>query len=124
MRVFSFAAVKGRHISAFGSEGARISPITKGPRSQQTVALHLEPNGVLGSHKAVSDQLLIITSGFAEITAKSGKSRASYTLTPGSAVLWRHGEVHEIRAGRDGLLAIILESDTLSRYVSMPTRRL
>ena len=124
MHVFSFSAIKGRHISAFGSKGATISPITKGPRSQQTVALHLEPDGLLGSHKAVSDQLLIITSGFAEGTTKSGKSKTTYTLSPGSAILWRGGEVHEIRAGRDGLLGIILEGDTLAKYIAMPSRRL
>ena len=124
MHVFSFSAVKGRHISAFGSKGATISPVTRGPRSQQTVALHLEPNGVLGSHKAVSDQLLIVTSGIAEVTTESGKSKISYTLSPGNAILWRSGEVHEIRAGHEGLLGIILEGDTLSKYVSMPSRRL
>lgn len=124
MRVFSFAAVKGRHISAFGSEGATISPITKGPRSQQTAALHLEPNGVLGSHKAISDQLLIVTSGVAEVSTQTGKSTNTYTLSPGDAILWRSGEVHEIRAGRDGLLGILLEGDVLSKYVAMPARRM
>ena len=124
MRVFSFSAIKGRHISAFGSKGATVSSITQGPRSQQTAALHLEPNGMLGSHKAISDQLLIIASGIAEVTTHSRKSKTSYTLSPGDAILWRTGEVHEIRAGRDGLLGIILEGDRLAKYVSMPPRRL
>ena len=124
MRVFSFSAVKGRHISAFGSQGVTVTSITKGPRSQQTAALHLEPNGILGSHKAIGDKLLIITSGTADVTTKSRTSKTSYTLSPGDAILWRTGEVHGIQAGRDGLLGIILEGDNLAKYVSMSPRRL
>jgi len=104
MRVYTFAAVKGKHISAFDSEGATITSVTQGPRSHQIAALHLEPNGKLGSHKAISDQLLIVASGVAQVTTTSGQSTTSLALGAGEAILWRTGEVHEIRAGDAGLL--------------------
>jgi len=123
MRVFTFSAVKGKHISAFNSTGATITSITQGPRSHQIAALHLEPNGVLGSHKAISDQLLVVTAGLAQVTTISGQSKTSLALTAGEAILWRTGEVHEIRAGDEGLLGVLVEGDKLSRFVTMPTRR-
>lgn len=121
MCVFSFAAAKGRRVTAFESKGATISSVTKGPRSQQVIALHLEPNGVLGRHKEVSDQLLLVSQGSANVSSEGGSSIGVY---PGDAVLWRAGEAHEIRAGSEGLVAIILESDRLSKVVSMPVRRI
>lgn len=121
MRVFSFTQIQGRNITAFDSTGATLTPVTKGPRSWQVVALYLEPNGVLGNHKEVSDQLLLVTQGSAEV---SSEGRASIGVTVGDAVLWRSGEAHEIRAGADGVMAIIWEGDELTRFVAMPLRRI
>jgi quercetin dioxygenase-like cupin family protein len=121
MRVFSFTQIQGRDTKAFGSTGATIAAVTKGPRSWQVIALYLEPNGVLGNHKEVSDQLMLVTQGSAEV---SSERRGAIAVTSGDAVLWRSGETHEVRAGSDGLAAIIWEGDKLSQYIAMPLRRI
>jgi quercetin dioxygenase-like cupin family protein len=121
MRVFSFTEIQGREVQAFGSSGATIASVTKGPRSRQIVVLYLEPGGSLGNHKEVSDQLMLVTAGSAEV---SSEGRSSSGVARGDAVLWRSGESHEIRAGSDGLMAVILEGDELSRFVAMPLRRI
>ena len=120
MRIFSFNPIQGRNITAFNSQDATISPVTKGPRSQQTIALYLEPNGVLGNHKEVSDQLMLVVQGTAEV---SSEGRSSLGVSAGDAVLWRSNENHEVRAGSEGLTAIIVEGDGLPRFIAMPARR-
>jgi quercetin dioxygenase-like cupin family protein len=121
MRVFSFSAIQGRSVEAFDSTGATIVPVTKGPRDRQVIALYLEPDGVLGNHKEVSDQLLLVAQGSAEV---SSEGRSAIGVAAGDAVLWRSGERHEIRAGSEGLTGFIIEADELSRFVAMPTRGL
>jgi quercetin dioxygenase-like cupin family protein len=121
MRIFSFNSIKGRSITAFDSSGATIAPVTKGPRSRQVVALYLEPNGILGNHKEVSDQLLLVSQGSAEV---SSEGRSTIGVAAGDAVLWRSGEAHEIRAGSEGLMGFIVEADGLNRFVAMPIRSL
>ncbi|MBN1248131.1 MAG: cupin [Anaerolineae bacterium] len=120
MRIFSFNQIQGRSIKAFDSAGATIASVTKGPRSWQVIALYLEPNGVLGNHKEVSDQLMLVAQGTAEV---SSEGRSSIGVAQGDAVLWRSGEAHEVRAGSEGLMAIIWEGDELGRHISMPARR-
>jgi quercetin dioxygenase-like cupin family protein len=120
MRIYTFEAAKGRKITAFNSQGAVISRLTSGPRSWQIVALYLEPDGVLGAHRATSDQLLVVTQGTARVS--TGKSKPMYA-GPGSAVFWRSGEEHETRAGPEGLLGIIIEGDGLADIITMQLQR-
>lgn len=78
------------------------------------VVIHLEAGGVLGNHPASADQLFLIVAGSGEATA--GEERVQ--LSPGVAVLWRAGQMHETRAGVDGLTAIVVEGEDLARALS------
>ena len=107
MRVFSFTKAQGREVRAFDSSGAALTTVTKGPRSWQVVALYLEPQGCLGNHKEVSDQLMLVVQGSAEV---SSEGRSSIGVAPGDAVLWRSGEIHEVRATITRVLVIVQSS--------------
>lgn len=120
MRIYDFTPAKGRRADGFGSSGATLSRITTGPRSWQTIALFLEPNGVLGAHKSISDQLLVVVHGSGRVS--TGESKPVY-VEPGSAVFWRGGEQHETRAGEEGLTAVIIEGEGLAKVITMPLRR-
>jgi quercetin dioxygenase-like cupin family protein len=120
MRIYDFSPGKGRRTDGYGSRGATLSRITSGPRSWQTVALFLEPNGVLGAHKGIMDQLLVVVQGNGRVS--TGESKPVY-VEPGSAVFWRGGEEHETRAGEDGLTAILIEGEGLAKVITMPLRR-
>ena len=89
----------------------KISPILRVADSLHISCLHLEASGLIGSHDAVSDQLLLVVQGSGVVT---GEELQVVAIEPGCAVFWHQGEVHETRAQENGLTAIVIEGQKLN----------
>ena len=119
MRVYDTGLKKGKHIQDFGSTGVTVSTLISN-RAWHVALLQLEPNGLLGAHMIATDQLMILVQGSARVSGDSGDP---VDIVPGSAPFWNRGERHEIRAGSQGCLAVIVEGDKLSESLAMAIRR-
>lgn len=113
MRCFDFDKKQGRAINVFNSQGATIVHLLKHTKAF-VVTIYLEPEGMLGMHPATEDQLFLVVAGSGQ--AITGEERCR--LSPGTAVLWRKGEEHETRAGKEGLTAVVLEGEGLSEALA------
>lgn len=110
MRCFSFDREHGRTIDAFNSQGVTVVHLLKHTEAF-VVTIYLEPHGVLGMHPAMEDQLFLVVAGGGQAITEGERCE----LSSGSAVLWQSGEEHETCAGEQGLTAIVLEGEGLSK---------
>ncbi|MGE0599682.1 MAG: cupin domain-containing protein [Dehalococcoidia bacterium] len=104
MRVFTLGS--DRSIERFGSVGAMAGPVARAVERGQLVRIELAPGGVLGRHEAVADQLFIVVGGDGTVT---GGDEIEAPIHAGMAAFWNAGELHQTRAGENGLVALVLE---------------
>ena len=110
MLIYSFAPGTGRSIESFGSRGVKFSPILRGAGPLHIASMHLEADGIIGSHEATTDQLLLVVQGSGVVT---GADAQAVQVEPGHAVFWHQGQMHETRAHENGLMAIVIEGERL-----------
>ncbi len=92
-------------VTHHGSADFTLSPILRGAHDLHTAWIHLAPGGVIGRHEASSEQLLLITSGDAEVSGADGQPKRR---SPGEAALFLAGELHETRSAQ-GMDAVVIE---------------
>jgi quercetin dioxygenase-like cupin family protein len=78
------------------------------------VRIQIEPDGVLGMHPAIEDQLFIVVQGNGLALSKDVDP---IEIVEGDVVFWQGGEFHETRSGGDGLTAIVLEGPALGTAI-------
>jgi hypothetical protein len=109
MKLISQDQFKGIVITQFGSKNSKQYPILKTNGQTQVSTLNLEPEGIIGMHKAVTDQLFLIFKGNGWIRNETSER---IDLKEGMGVLWEKGELHE--SGTDsGMLALVIEGENL-----------
>ena len=116
MRIYRYGCEVGRTIERFGSRGDTFSPTLRGLELAYAGCMYLEPQGIIGQHEASMDQLLLVVQGSGVV---SGADAQVVDVEPGCAVFWERGEVHETRAGADGLVAVVVEGERLDPGASM-----
>ena len=114
MRCFDTGKRKGKAIEVHHSQGANIVHLLEKTRAY-VATIYLDPDGVLGMHKATEDQLFLVVSGHGQAIA--GEQRCE--LSAGTGVLWKQGEYHETRAGKEGLTAVVIEGDGLEQALAI-----
>jgi hypothetical protein len=121
MKIFRFDAEVGRDIHQFDSRSFIMSRIIAAQQSGQFHIGHigcayLGPNGVIGQHETVSEQLLLVVQGegFA-----SGEDFDKVPIRSGHAVFWGKGELHETST-EHGLIGLIIEGESLRDALMMP----
>ena len=120
MQIYDSGTKRGKQVQEFGSTGVKMAALMNA-RAWHIVAVQLDPGGVLGAHKATEDQVLIVVEGSGRVSSGGGKP---VDVAPGSTVFWNQGEVHETRAGDQGLTAILVEGEKLERTLSMPVKKI
>lgn len=111
MRLYVFRTSAAQNITAFASRGASLVRLLHSSQPVQVTFLRLEAGGVLGRHPAKAEQLLLVVEGSGWV---SGAGDHSTGVAAGAMVYWDSGEVHETRAGGDGLTALIVEGEELT----------
>ncbi|ANU18436.1 cupin [Planococcus maritimus] len=108
MEIFKFNKNSGQKISKFNSDFI-MSRIIQTTQAAHIGCMHLEKDGVVGYHRAVCPQLLLIVSGTGLVR---GEQEEYVEVAAGDAVFWHKGEGHETRT-ENGLMAIVIESEEL-----------
>jgi len=117
LKIYSFKKDTGKHVTQFDSNFimTRMAATESGAHIG---CMYLDPDGIIGYHKAVVPQLLLIIDG-------SGRARGSDVtevhVEKGDAIFWEEGEYHGVVSAR-GLVAIVLESETLKPGAFMTER--
>jgi len=114
MKLFKFDKSNGKQISKFNSDFI-MSRITQTTKAAHIGCMHLDENGIVGYHQAVSPQLLLIVSGEGLVR---GEQEEYFKVEAGDAVSWNKGEWHETKTDT-GLMAIVIESEELSPLMHM-----
>lgn len=105
MRILRFDPEVSIPISDFGSRFRVGELIGEDSRVQVTI-VHLPPEGMIGRHPAVSQQLLAVVAGSGWVSGSDSGVRRS--IRAGYGALWEAGESHE--AGTDvGLTAVSIQ---------------
>jgi quercetin dioxygenase-like cupin family protein len=112
---FSFAAEV-----AFVPRGDLLDSVTVAPLTRsldegslaQAAIFRVAPGGGIIRHPATFPQILAVLEGSGEVSGEDGVAAA---ISPGDAIYWTEGEVHELRS-TGGLTALIIEGDGLDRF--------
>ncbi|SER55062.1 cupin [Salipaludibacillus aurantiacus] len=118
MKIYRFDKEIGKKVTHFNSNFV-MSRIAQLEQAVQIGCMHLETNGIIGFHKAVVPQLLLIVAG--EGWVRSDDISAIRVKT-GDAIFWEEGEGHETST-HTGLTAIVIESEGLSPSDFMPQKQ-
>jgi len=115
MKLYRFDADNGRKIDRFGSNFI-LSRIVGVNENILISCFHLEPDGIVGYHQAVTSQLILVVRGSGWVRSRES---TRIPIEAYRAVFWNKGEWHE--AGTDsGLTAIVLEGEFPDTGDSMP----
>lgn len=106
MRLFRFDAEVSIPIAQHGSR-FRVGPLTGDDARVRVQVMHLPPNGIIGRHRARSQQLFAVVTGHGRVSGGDGQAKA---IGPGFAALWEAGEEHETSSD-DGLTAVCVEGE-------------
>ncbi|EZP78862.1 hypothetical protein H839_03301 [Parageobacillus genomosp. 1] len=109
MEFYRFDKEVGKHISKFNSNFI-MSRIIKTNMPAHLGCIYLEPNGIIGYHRAVVPQLLLVVNGEGWVR---GENEIKFNVKTGDAVFWEKGEWHETTTEK-GLIAIVIESEELN----------
>lgn len=94
----------------FNSKKTSIVPILSSFKETSFVIMVLEPDGIIGMHKANSDQLFIVAKGEGWICSDTSRR---IPLKQGEGVLWKEGENHE-SGTETGMTVYIIEGKGFS----------
>ena len=104
MQIVRFDQEVAIPISQFGSR-FRVGPLTGDDAKCRVQLMYLPPNGLIGRHRAVTQQLFAVIVGHGRV---SGQDAKSTPIGPGHAALWDADEDHDAFSD-DGLTAVCIE---------------
>jgi quercetin dioxygenase-like cupin family protein len=108
MELYKLTQVQWHPIFAFSSVGASVCHILDHPVTLQITLIQLEPNGRLGIHPTMADQLFLVLEGQGTVSTQVSTPEPVHN---GSLIFWKRGEVHEVRSSPSGMKALALEGD-------------
>jgi len=106
MKIFRFDSDVGQEIDQFGSVNVTISKIVHLKNDAVVHCVYIRPNGKIGSHQAVTQQLFLLVQGEGWVR---GESNEKHTIQAGQAAFWEKDEWHESSTGT-GMTAVIIEA--------------
>ena len=105
MKIFRFDPDVGKEIEQFGSVKATISKIVHLKADAVINCVCIRPNGKIGYHQAVAQQLFLLVGGRGWVRSGSAEK---YTVREGQAIFWEKDEWHE-SGTETGMTAVIIE---------------
>ncbi len=112
MLLFHFPSVA---IARFQSRFS-MTHVPNSPGPTRANCAHLLPNGLIGRHKTMMNQLLVVVAGEGWVSGGDGQRRQ---ISNGEAAFWVVGEAHETGT-ENGLTALVLEGAGVDPSNFMP----
>ena len=108
LQKISIHELTGRKITNFNSKDVLLYPLLIKNSPSHVVTMNIEPNGVIGLHQAMTNQLFIVLQGTGWVR---GQSDELIPIKEKDWIFWSKDEWHETRS-EFGMLALVIESDT------------
>lgn len=116
MKLFNFGSEVGKAITPFGSKNIIFKRLINHPANLDVVCMYFDPDGLIGFHPTVDDQLFLVVQGEGWVRGEEAERTA---ITAGQAAFWTAGDWHE--SGSDeGMTVIIIEGEGLQPKDFMP----
>ena len=112
MRILELHRDRATPIEAYASRAAASIPLGSGRGEAHVYAIHFEPGGSIGRHRAGFGQLFVVVSGSGWVEGDDGSRRE---LAPGQAAWFARGEMHA-KGSEDGLVALMVQVDDLEPH--------
>ncbi|MBP3041437.1 cupin [Bacillaceae bacterium Marseille-Q3522] len=109
MKIFRFDQAVGKPIKAFGSS-FDMSRIGVYSGEIHIGCMHFDKNGLVGRHKATTNQLFLVIEGEGWVC---GKTEERVTVHAGQAAFWEKDESHEAGTTDYFMKAIVIEGENL-----------
>ncbi|TDL98521.1 cupin [Macrococcus brunensis] len=109
MKIFDLDKTNAIKVDNYNSLGFYINRITSIDSKVMINFAHLEPNGIIGSHKASVNQMLIVVSGAGWVKSDNNPF---IPITKNQVIFFNAGELHETKSD-NGMTALIIESPDL-----------
>lgn len=116
MRIYRFDTEVGKEIDRFGSVKAVILKVVNLNDEAIVNCVYIRPNGKIGYHQAISQQLFLLVEGEGWVRSESQKE---LVVREGHAVLWEKDKWHE-SGNEKGMTAVIIESADIQPAELMP----
>ncbi|MFC7439690.1 cupin [Laceyella putida] len=110
MRIFRFNTHLAKRIDKFDSQNAFVCPVLRTNGFVQVGCFFVQPEGRIGMHPAVTNQLLMVVQGKGWVRSNTS---APVFVEMGDAIYWEEGEWHEAGSD-DGMMAFVWEGKTLN----------
>ncbi|MCM3759029.1 cupin [Sporosarcina aquimarina] len=118
MEIYHFKKETGKKITQFSSDFI-LTHISITHKVANIGCMHLEENGIIGFHKAVVPQLLLIVNGEGFVR---GETDEFVKVQSGEAVFWEKDEWHETKTDT-GLTGIVIQSEELDTSSLIPLEK-
>ncbi len=109
MRILEFGRDRAAPIAEFSSNAAASIQLGSGHGEAHVHALHFEPAGSIGRHRAGFAQLFVVASGTGWVEGNDG---VRVELAEGQAAWFARGEMHA-KGSNQGMTAIMIQVDEL-----------
>jgi quercetin dioxygenase-like cupin family protein len=112
VRVLELGRDRATAIEKFSSHGASSVPLASGRGEAHLYAVHFDPGGSMGRHRAGFGQLFVVLSGggWAE-----GDDGVRVDLAEGQAAWFARGEMHA-KGSEQGMTALMVQVDDLEPH--------
>ena len=91
LRILEFGRDRAVPIEVYSSQAAASVPLGSGQGAARVYALHFDPGGSIGRHRAGFGQLFVVVSGSGWVEGDDGTRTE---LAPGQAAWFARGEMH------------------------------
>lgn len=118
MKIYRLKPEDRRTITAYGSEGAEITPILRSATACHVAQLKLSAGGSVGLHPAVGEQVFLVLEGEGWVEGETGERVA---VRSGEAAYWTNGENHQSGSNK-GLTALLIEGEELIVRLSLESK--
>jgi quercetin dioxygenase-like cupin family protein len=112
LRILEFGRDRAVPIEVYASRAAASVPLGSGRGEARVYALHFEPGGSIGRHRAGFGQLFVVVSGSGWVEGDDGTRKE---LAPGQAAWFARGEMHA-KGSESGLMALMVQVDDLEPH--------
>jgi quercetin dioxygenase-like cupin family protein len=112
VRVLEFGRDRAAAIEEFSSHGASNVPLASGGGKAHVYAVHFDPGGSIGRHRAGFGQLFVVVSGAGWAEGDDG---VRVDLAEGQAAWFARGEMHA-KGSERGIAALMVQVDDLEPH--------
>jgi len=115
LEIYKFNKENGKKVEKYDSNLATYLKFIQTNEVANIGCMYIDPQGILGYHKAPIAQLFVVVQGEGWVT---GEDKKRINIKVGEAAFWKKGEWHT-SGSNNGMTAILIQSESLNPELFM-----